>query len=94
MAGAPGVETVPVIRDAEHLDRLLRATRAFVRDVAIPNEERVEADDRVPDEVVAAMRALGTFGWSIPEAYGGSGLTGEELALAFLELTSAPWRTA
>ena len=44
-------------------------------------------EDRVPDEVVAEMRALGTFGWSIPEAFGGRGLTSEELALAFIELT-------
>ena len=58
-----------------------------MRDVAIPNEDRVEAEDKVPDEVVQAMRELGSFGWSIPEEFGGSGLTSEELALAFLELT-------
>ena len=76
-----------MIRDPEKFDGLLDAIRRFVHDVAIPNEERVEAEDRVPQEVVAAMRDLGTFGWSIPEAYGGSGLTSEELALAFMELT-------
>ena len=76
-----------MIRDRERMAALVERTRRFVRDVAIPNEDRVEADDRVPDDVVAAMRRLGTFGWSIPEAYGGSGLTSEELALAFIELT-------
>jgi len=76
-----------MIRDQDQLDTLLDAIRRFVREVAIPNEERVEAEDRVPPEVVAAMRKLGTFGWSIPEAYGGAGLTSEELALAFMELT-------
>lgn len=76
-----------MIRDQAKLDDLLGRIRAFVRDVAIPNEDRTEAEDRVPDEVVAAMRGLGTFGWSIPEEYGGSGLTTEELALAFIELT-------
>ena len=76
-----------MIRDQQALDRLLEDTRRFVRDVAIPNEDRVEAEDRVPEECVAAMRALGTFGWSIPEEYGGKGLTSEELALAFIELT-------
>ena len=76
-----------MIRDPEALDRLLEDTRRFVREVAMPNEDRVEAEDRVPEECVAAMRELGTFGWSIPEAYGGKGLTSEELALAFIELT-------
>jgi acyl-CoA dehydrogenase len=76
-----------MIRNPEALDRLLEDTRRFVREVAIPNENRVEAEDRVPDECVAALRELGTFGWSIPEPYGGKGLTSEELAMAFIELT-------
>jgi len=76
-----------VIRDQKRLDQLLNATRCFVSDIAIPNEDRVEAEDAVPEVAVQAMRELGTFGWSIPEAYGGSGLTSEELALAFIELT-------
>jgi len=76
-----------MIRDPARLDALLADIRRFVREVAIPNEDRVEAEDRVPDEVVAALRELGSFGWSIPGEYGGAGLTTEELALAFLELT-------
>jgi acyl-CoA dehydrogenase len=76
-----------MIRDQHALDKLLEDTRLFVREVAIPNEDRVEAEDRVPDECVAAMREIGTFGWSIPEEFGGKGLTSEELALAFMELT-------
>jgi len=76
-----------MIRDAGHMDKLLGEIRRFVTDIAIPNEGRVEADDRVPDEAVAAMRRLGSFGWSIPEEFGGSGLTSEELALAFLEFS-------
>jgi len=76
-----------MIRDQQALDKLLEDTRRFVREVAIPNEDRVEAEDRVPDECVAAMREIGTFGWSIPEEFGGKGLTSEELALAFMELT-------
>ncbi len=76
-----------MIRDQAALDDLLSRTRQFVREVAIPNEDRTEREDRVPDEVVAAMREIGTFGWSIPEEFGGSGLTSEELALAFIELT-------
>ncbi|WP_040493658.1 acyl-CoA dehydrogenase family protein [Ilumatobacter nonamiensis] len=76
-----------MIRDPARLDELLEATRAFVTDIAIPNEDRVEREDQIPDIAMDAMRDIGTFGWSIPEEFGGSGLTGEELALAFIELT-------
>ena len=60
--------------------------RSFVREVAIPNEDRVEADDCIPEEIVQEMRKRGYFGWSIPEEFGGAGLTTEELALANLEM--------
>ena len=76
-----------MIRDQAALDNLLARTRRFVREVAIPNEDRVEREDLVGEDLVAEMRMLGTFGWSIPRAYGGSELTTEELALAFIELT-------
>lgn len=76
-----------MIVDNEKLNRLLVDIRTFVREVAIPEEDRVEAEDRVPDRIVSAGRRLGTFGWSIPREYGGSGLTTEELALAFIELS-------
>ena len=76
-----------MIKDQARIDDLLARTRAFVRDVAIPNEDRVESEDRIDADLVAEMRKLGTFGWSIPREYGGSELTTEELALAFMELT-------
>lgn len=76
-----------MIKDPQRLDKLLAATREFVREVAMPNEARVERDDQIPEEIVQAMRQLGMFGWSIPEEYGGSGLTTEELALANMEIS-------
>ncbi|HEU0159342.1 MAG TPA: acyl-CoA dehydrogenase family protein [Hyphomicrobiaceae bacterium] len=76
-----------MITDAARLQDLLANTRRFVTEVAIPNEERVEREDRVDAAILAELRRLGTFGWSIPTAYGGSELTQEELALAFVELS-------
>ncbi|BCH28944.1 acyl-CoA dehydrogenase [Mesorhizobium sp. L-8-10] len=76
-----------MIRDQPKLDRLLADVRDWVRTVAIPNEERVAAADEVPDDIVSDMRARGYFGWSIPEEYGGLGLTAEELVTAALELS-------
>src|SRR5687767_7894346 len=76
-----------MIRDPGQLDALLDRTRKFVRERAVPNERRVEELDEVPPDLVDEMRQAGLFGWSIPEAYGGAGLTTEELALANMELS-------
>lgn len=76
-----------MIRDETNLNKLLEGVRRFVREVAIPNEERVERENEIPAEIVAQMRKLGLFAWSIPEAYGGAGLTTEELCLANMEIS-------
>jgi acyl-CoA dehydrogenase len=76
-----------MIRDQDSLDRLLADIGAFVETVAKPSEARVIADDAIPDEIVEEMRRRGNFGWSIPAAFGGSGRTTEELALANIALS-------
>jgi len=76
-----------MIRDQEKLDALLGDVHAWVRDVAHPNEDLVADLDAVPDDIVSDMRARGFFGWSIPEEYGGLGLTTEELVMAAMELS-------
>ncbi len=76
-----------MIRDQEAFDALVGQIRKFVRDVAIPNENRVEVEDRISDDVIEKLKHLGSFGWSIPEEFGGAGLTSEELAIAFMEFT-------
>lgn len=54
---------------------LLRATvQRFIRDRLVPAEDEVEERDDVPPGLVAEMKALGLFGISIPEEYGGVGL--------------------
>src|SRR3954451_13892912 len=37
--------------------------------------ERIEREDRVPDEYLAALSEIGVFGMKIPQKYGGLGLT-------------------
>ena len=76
-----------MIRDEKRLKFLLDTIRRFMDEVAIPNEERVERENAIPEEIVTKMRSLGFFGWSIPEAYGGAGLTTEELCLANMEIS-------
>jgi acyl-CoA dehydrogenase len=72
--------------DPESVDLLLSTLRRFVRERLRPLEARVDREDEVPAEIVAEMREMGLFGLSIPEEYGGLGLTmGEEVRVA-LEL--------
>ena len=75
-----------MIRDGEVLNALTHTVRRFVRERLLPAEARVEEEDAIPPELVAEMRALGLFGMSIPEEYGGLGLTMEEEVLVALEL--------
>ncbi len=78
-----------MIRDSETFPAFLDEIRHFVREVAMPAEAEVAAGDRMPARLEDEMRRRGYFGWSIPEAYGGAGLTTEELALANIELSRA-----
>jgi acyl-CoA dehydrogenase len=84
-----------MIRDQEILTQLLDTVSRFVRERLVPNEERIAEDDRVPDEIVAEMRGLGLFGLSLPEEFGGLGLTMEEEVNVAFELgqTSPAFRS-
>jgi acyl-CoA dehydrogenase len=62
----------------ETLAPLLDAIRRFVNERLIPLEAKVSEDDAIPADALAEMRALGLFGISIPEDYGGLGLSMEE----------------
>lgn len=59
----------------ETLDLLVDAARRFAREVLLPAETSVEETDEIPEQVVQGMRDLGLFGMTIPEAYGGLGLS-------------------
>jgi acyl-CoA dehydrogenase len=79
----------PVIRDQETLNGLLDTIARFVRERLIPNEERVAETDEIPADIVADMKAMGLFGLTIPERFGGLELTMEEEVLAVFELCRA-----
>jgi acyl-CoA dehydrogenase len=81
--------------DSESFDLLLSTLRRFVGERLRPLEGRVGEEDEVPPEIVVEMRELGLFGLSIPEEYGGLGLTMSEEARVALELggTSPAFRS-
>jgi acyl-CoA dehydrogenase len=71
---------------AETFDALLGAIRRFVAERLRPLEEQVDREDEVPPAVVQEMRDMGLFGLSIPEEYGGLGLSMIEEVRVALEL--------
>ncbi len=76
-----------MIRDPQSFDAFLTSLRRFVRDKLVPREDEVARNDEVPQDLVAAMAEQHMFGYSIPEAYGGLGMSTEELVLAAMELS-------
>lgn len=84
-----------MIRDPQTFQHLIDAVRKFVRERLVPNEARLAEEDRVPPEILGEMRAMGLFGLSIPEEFGGLGLTMEEEVLIAFEIghTSPAFRS-
>ena len=64
--------------DDETMDHLVDTVRRFVREELVPMERKVDEDDLVPDHIIEAMKGLGLFGLTIPQAYGGLGLTSQQ----------------
>lgn len=79
----------------ETLELFLAAVSRFVREKLVPLEHQVAEDDGIPPQIVAQMREMGLFGLSIPQAYGGLGLSMfEEVQVVFeLGQTSPAFRS-
>ncbi len=70
--------------DHASFELLLASVRRFIDDRLVPAEDQVEADDDVPAGIVEDMKEMGLFGLSIPEEYGGIGLSmAQECAVAY-----------
>ena len=84
-----------MIRDRDLIAALTETVRRFVRERLVPAEAQVEEDNTIPQDLIDDMRSLGLFGMSIPESFGGLGLTMEEEVLVALELgyTSPAFRS-
>ncbi|WP_312491852.1 acyl-CoA dehydrogenase family protein [Pseudomonas cremoris] len=84
-----------MIRDAQTLHILVDAIAQFVDEALIPRENEVAETDEIPADIVNQFQDMGLFGLTIPEAYGGLGLTmEEEVTIAFeLGRTSPAFRS-
>ena len=81
--------------DTETRDQLLTAIRRFVNERLRPAEAQIAEADAVPQSIVDRMKELGLFGLSVPEEFGGLGLSMEDEALACMEIgrTSLAFRS-
>ena len=61
--------------DNESFELLVASVQRFVRERLVPAEDAVEEHDEVPADIVEDMKEMGLFGLSIPEEYGGIGLS-------------------
>jgi acyl-CoA dehydrogenase len=84
-----------MIRDTEMLNQFLDTISKFVRERLVPAENEVAENDAIPEDIVQEMKDMGLFGMTIPEEYGGLGLTMEEEVLVAIELgrTSPAFRS-
>lgn len=68
--------------DQETLNQFVDSVRRYVRERLVPLEMQVAEEDRIPEEVIEEMKEMGLFGLSIPEEFGGLGLSmSDEVAI-------------
>lgn len=72
--------------DQDTFQLLKESVHRFVRDRLMPAEDYVEEHDEVPADIIDDMKELGLFGISIPEEYGGIGLSMEQECEVAFEL--------
>lgn len=66
--------------DPELFEQFIDQLERYVRERLIPAEREVIENDRIPDAIVAEMRDMGLFGLTVPEEYGGAGLSTSQYA--------------
>ncbi|MDO9437280.1 acyl-CoA dehydrogenase family protein [Hydrogenophaga sp.] len=70
--------------DDDTFQLLKTSVQRFVLERLMPAEDHVEEHDEVPTDIVQDMKDLGLFGLSIPEEFGGIGLSlAQECEVAF-----------
>jgi acyl-CoA dehydrogenase len=81
--------------DPETFDALVDHVRRFVTERLRPLEGDIETADAIPADIVEEMKAMGLFGLSIAEEYGGIGLNMSEECRIAIELgrTSPAFRS-
>ena len=72
--------------DSEDFEGIRSVVRDFVRNTVVPVENDIDEHDEVPAAIREAAKKMGLFGFALPEAYGGLGLSMEEESRVVIEL--------
>jgi acyl-CoA dehydrogenase len=72
--------------DSDEFEAIRSVVRDFVRTTVVPAENDIDERDEVPTEIREAAKKMGLFGFALPEAYGGLGLSMEEESWIVIEL--------
>lgn len=72
--------------DIESFDLLLSTVQRFILERLIPAENHLEEHDEVPLHLVQDMKDMGLFGLTVPEEFGGIGLSVSQEILVNYEL--------
>lgn len=75
--------------DAETFDQFIDQLQRYVRDRLIPAEREIIETDCIPPAIVDELRAMGLFGITIPEDYGGAGMNIAQYTRTIRELAYA-----
>ena len=73
----------------EEIQMMQATVKKFVQRDLEPIGRQVEEEGEIPEETVQKMRELGLFGLSIPEEYGGLGLSTLGEIIVYEEITKA-----
>ncbi|WP_120716722.1 acyl-CoA dehydrogenase family protein [Tsuneonella amylolytica] len=66
--------------DPELFEQFIDQLERYVRERLLPAEREVIESDRIPEAIVDEMREMGLFGLTVPEEYGGAGLSTSQYA--------------
>jgi acyl-CoA dehydrogenase len=72
--------------DETDVQDVIEAARRLVRERVLPLEQQIDETDEMPGELRQAAVEMGLFGFAIPEAYGGLGMTAAQEARLAMEL--------
>ncbi len=75
--------------DADLFESWIDQLRRYVRERLIPVEKRICETDLIPADIMAEMREMGMFGFTMPEQYGGAGMNVLQYCRTIRELSYA-----
>ncbi len=72
--------------DAADFADVLSGLRSFIRAEVVPRESEIDATDEMPPALISQAKAMGLYGYALPSAHGGLGLTVEQQVQVAFEL--------